>query len=100
MLGEWPKSVRETMYHNLIAEKVCEYLQELDQEAFCRVLDSRAVRTLEDIWTALGDDTLDDGQCIDRILAVFYRDYKKLSLRHKDRMADITHGLPLHNGNE
>ncbi len=76
--------MRETMYYNLIGEKICEYMRELNREDLAAALHDEAVAALEEIWLILEDETLDDERSIDGILSVFRRDYHKLSLRHKN----------------
>lgn len=80
---ERPRTMRETMYYNLIGEKICEYMRELSGEDLTVALHDEAVAALEEIWSILEDEALDDEGCIDGILSVFRRDYHKLSLRHK-----------------
>lgn len=77
------------MLQRALGKEICELLWRMDAGKLQADIHDQAVDLLVEIYHILKDETIADGDCVEQILAVYYREFGSLTLRHKDHLQRI-----------
>lgn len=95
-VDEGRKELPDVMLQRVLGEAICKTLRNVDGAKMQVAVHDRAVDVLEEIYHILEREWIEDGDCIEQILAVYYREFGCLTLRHRDhvqRIYDLALGI-------
>lgn len=78
-----------TVIHAALGRQICRFLEDMSVATIDTAAHDKAVLLLDEIYCVLDDERIDDDDCIERILAIYYREFARLTLRHKNRLRRI-----------